>query len=221
MGLSVPNIGAFRNVIRDISRSYLFMVRIPFVGSDTQMTCFARSASLPSYNLQDVEVKFQAQTLRLAGPANFEGKWQLQFLCDEAHAIRHKFLGWMSVAYDPTILAHGSPSQYKDDRCEIHQLDRTGASIAVYRFVGLFPSEVGNIELNHDSVTPEQFQVTLTYDYWVLNAQNPLGSAFLGLSPAGLSVGIGGGNAATVGAGGFAGGGAINGIVGNLGVRSI
>jgi hypothetical protein len=189
-GVPFTNIAQFRQTIRDISRAYLFMVRMPFVGSDLQLTSFARSATLPSYKLSPVEVKFQSQTLRLAGPADFDGQWTVRFLCDEAHSIRHKFLAWQSVAYDPSIMVHGAPSQYKDDRCQVHQLDRRGNSIAVYNFVGLFPSEVGQIDIAHDNIEPEQFDVTFTYDYWTLNAQNAVGGVFLGINQNGVSVGL-------------------------------
>ena len=68
-GQPFTNIASFRRTIRDISRAYLFMIRVPFIGDDVQLTSFCRSTSLPSYTLGEVEVKFQAQTLRLAGPA--------------------------------------------------------------------------------------------------------------------------------------------------------
>lgn len=211
-GQPFTNISAFRNTIRDISRAYLFMIRIPFIGDDTQMTSFARSASLPSYSLGTVEVKFQAQTLRLAGPAEFEGTWSTSFLCDEAHSIRHKFLSWMSVAYDPSTMSHGAPSQYKDDRCQIHQLDRAGNSISVYNFIGLFPSNVGQIEVSHENVEPEQFEVTFTYDYWILNAQNASGGLFLSIAENGISTGLAGGPIGVTGP-------SINASVGNFGVQ--
>lgn len=193
-GQPFTNIASFRNTIRDISRAYLFMIRVPFVGDDVQLTSFCRTTSLPSYKLADgVEVKFQAQTLRLAGPAEFEGTWETTFLCDEAHSIRHKFLAWMSIAYDPSTMSHGAPSQYKDDRVQVHQLDRGGNSISVYNFIGAFPSEVGAIELSQEDTEPETFPVTFTYDYWVLNAQNAVGGLFLTIESNGVSAGIAGG----------------------------
>ena len=198
------NIAQFRQTIRDISRAYLFMIRMPYVGSDSQLTSFARSTTLPSYTLADVDVKFQSQTLRIAGPAEFDGQWSVKFLCDEAHSIRHKFLAWQSVAYDPSILVHGAMSQYKDDRCQVHQLDRRGNSIAVYNFVGLYPKEVGQIDVAHDNIEPEQFDVNFRYDYWTLNAQNSVGGIFLGINQNGVSVGLPGastsigGNAASI-----------------------
>jgi hypothetical protein len=192
-GQPFTNLASFRNVIRDISRAYLFMIRIPFIGDDVQLTSFCRSTSLPSYALGEVEVKFQAQTLRLAGPAVFEGSWEATFLCDEAHSIRHKFLAWMSVAYDPSTMSHGAPSQYKDDRVQVHQLDRGGNSISVYNFIGAFPSEVAAIELSQDNIEAEEFNVTFKYDYWVLNAQNAVGGLFLTIGSNGVSAGIAGG----------------------------
>lgn len=213
-GQPLTNIFQFRQTIRDISRAYLFMIRMPFVGTDDRLTSFARSTTLPAYKLHPVEVKFQSQTLRLAGPADFDGNWTVKFLCDEAHTIRHKFLAWMSVAYDPSIQVHGAPSQYLDDRVQVHQLDRRGNSIATYNFVGLFPSEVGQIDVAHDNLEPEAFDVNFTYSYWTLNAQNSVGGTFLGINQNGVSVGLPGvqtsvgGNAAS-----------INTTIGNFGLN--
>ena len=186
-GQPFTNIASFRNTIRDISRAYLFMIRVPFVGDDVQLTSFCRTASLPAYTLGDVDVKFQAQTLRLAGPAEFEGTWETTFLCDEAHSIRHKFLAWAAVAYDPSTMSHGAPSQYKDDRVQVHQLDRGGNSISVYNFIGMYPKEIGSIELSQEDIEPETFSVTFRYDYWVLNAQNAVGGLFLDIASNGVS----------------------------------
>lgn len=196
-GGPLTNIANYRNVIRDISRPYLFMIRIPFLGDDYTVTAFARSSQLPAYQLETVNVPFQSQNLRLAGPANFEGTWTVNFLADEAHSIRKRFLQWMQTAYNPATLTHGHPFEYKVDNVQIHQLGRTGNTVAYYNLVGAYVSQVGTIDVSHDSSTePEKFDVTFTYDYWVMDTNNVFGAQMIGGGSGvnvGINIGIGGG----------------------------
>ena len=212
---NILNIKNFSQVVSDISRPYLFLVRIPFIDSDEVVTCFARSTSLPGYKISKVEVAFQTQKLQFASVAQFDHSWTVNFLADSGHALRNKFIGWMSRAYDPSILRNGAPGDYKVDNAQIHQLDRTSNTVVAYQFVGFFPEDVGSIEVSHTVEDPEAFDVIFSYDYWTMGGGTGLnlsiGSFFIGID---LSTGSGGsiGGSLTIG-------GAINGIAGVLGVQ--
>lgn len=212
---NILNIKNFSQVVSDISRPYLFVVRIPFLDSDETVTCFARSTKLPNYKIAKVEVAFQTQKLQFASTAEFEHSWNVNFLADSGHALRNKLIGWMARAYDPSILRNGAPNEYKVDNVQVHQLDRTSNTVVAYQFVGLFPEEVGEIEVAHTSVDPETFDVTFSYDYWTMGGGSGInlhiGSFFVGID---LSTGSGGGIGGSLSIGG-----AINGIAGVLGVR--
>lgn len=182
----IQNVKQFGHIIRDISRPYLFLISIPYLDSNERVTAFARSTNLPAYKIGVVEVPFQTQKWRIAHTAQFDGNWQVKFLCDEGHSIRNKLIGWMQRAYDPAILRNGAPSEYKADNIKVIQLDRTSNAVVQYQFVGMFPSEVGQIEVAHaDNNEPEQFDCTFTYDYWTMaggvsNASTD--SFFIGIS---------------------------------------
>jgi hypothetical protein len=170
MALSgIQNVKQFGQIIRDISRPYLFLISIPYLDRDEKVTAFARSSSLPAYTIGVVEVPFQTQKWRIAHTAQFDGKWSVKFLCDEGHAIRNKLMAWMTKAYDPSLLRNGAPIEYKTDNIRIVQLDRSSQAVVQYQFVGMFPTNVGNIEVAHDGgEQPEQFDCEFTYDYWTM-----------------------------------------------------
>ena len=42
----------------------------------------------------------------------------------------------------------------------------------MYNFVGLYPSEVGTIDLAWDAETIQDFPVTFQYDYWEVSGGN-------------------------------------------------
>lgn len=195
----INNVKQFGHIIRDISRPYLFLISIPFLDRDEKVTAFARTAKLPAYTISTVEVPFQTQKWRIAGTASFDGKWSVNFLCDEGHAIRHKLISWMSKAYDPSILRNGAPSEYKADNIRVVQLDRGSSAVVQYQFVGMFPTNVGDIALSHEaSESPETFDCEFTYDYWTMAGGQTAASAgtfFMGISVstgvAGMSTSIG------------------------------
>jgi hypothetical protein len=208
----IQNVKQFGNVIRDISRPYLFLISIPYLGADTKVTAFARTASLPKYTIGVVEIPFQTQKWRIAHTAEFDGKWTVEFLCDEGHSIRNKIIGWMQRAYDPSITRNGAPIEYKADNIKVVQLDRTSAAVVQYQFVGMFPTEVAEIKVAHaGGEEPEQFETIFTYDYWTMAgsvASANADSFFLGIS---VDTGIGS-VAATVG-------GSIGSIAGTFGLQ--
>ena len=86
---------------------------------------------------------------------------------DEDFTIRNGLEGWMekinSHAANDTVLPLES---YKTTGDVIH-FGKNGAEIARYNFVGLFPTEIGAVELsweNNDQI--EEYTVTFAYDYW-------------------------------------------------------
>jgi hypothetical protein len=168
------NLYSFRQTIRDVSRPYLFMIEMPNIDTNVaKVTAFARTASLPKYSTSTIEVPFQSQKLRLAGPANIEGTWQVEFLCDELHALRNRFMSWVQTAYDIQRLQAGAPVSYKYDLAKVVQLSRNGSRIATYQFVGLFPTSVGDIQLSHEETGWSKFPVEFAYDYFTLDSSNP------------------------------------------------
>jgi hypothetical protein len=168
------NLYSFRQTLRDVSRPYLFMIEMPFIDTNiSKLTAFARSTSLPKYAITPIEIPFQSQKLRLAGPATVDGTWNIEFLCDELHTLRNRFMSWLQIEYDIQKMAASAPVSYKYDQTKVTQLARNGARIATYQFVGLFPTSVGDIQLTHDETGWSKFPVEFAYDYFTLDASDP------------------------------------------------
>ena len=63
-------------------------------------------------------------------------------------------------------LGSASPSLYKTD-AQVTQFSKTGVPVRVYNMVGIFPQEIGAIDVgwdNNDQI--EEFPVTFNVDYW-------------------------------------------------------
>ena len=184
-GLDINLQGLFNEKITDISRGYLFRLSLPdFIQSEpysvpsSLITAWIRSTSLPKYEIQKIDIFLQGQPIRIAGPATFDGTWTVTFLLDETHSLRHQLLRWSMLAYDAARMSHSSPGSYKNNtfysnagdlgsgNVAITQVDKRGRPVAGYTFAGVYPSEIGEVELNQDNGEPSTFQVTFTYDYF-------------------------------------------------------
>ena len=58
------------------------------------------------------------------------------------------------------------PAGYQEDAF-IHQLDRDGSTLRTYKFFDVFPTQVGQIDMNYETIdTLEEFTVELQVLYW-------------------------------------------------------
>ena len=171
------NLLDFRKTINDVSRSYLFMIEMPNIDTDARkLTSFARSTTMPGYNIEETSFKFQTATINLGYGAVFND-WSVEFLNDQVYSLRSKFLAWMSQIYDPVRVMSMSANSYKYDGVKVHQLSRTGKKVQTCQFVGLFPKSISDISLKHDATELQTFTVNFSYDYFTIDSGNPLEAA--------------------------------------------
>lgn len=165
------NLYGFRKIIGDYARPHLFMVQIgPIISSfpSEEITCFARTAKLPDYKIGSTDIEFQGLKYKIATVPEQGGSISLEFLSDEKHTLRGKFLQWLAQIADASKITFGSVAEYKSDQFFISQLDRTGKRVLTYSFIGVFPKSCGEISLSHGETTPEKFSVEFDYDYFTI-----------------------------------------------------
>ena len=130
----------------------------------------ARSASLPSSQIEIAEIAFRGRIMKIPANRTFED-WTLTIYNDTNFNIRNSFENWMDA-----INTHvGNVQRVPGDnvlsdlfqRATVEQLDGQGEPIKKYTFENCWPSNVGAIELSYDTTTEiETFDVTLTYSHW-------------------------------------------------------
>lgn len=161
----------FRYIINDVSRPYLFELQMPMIDTDSvKMTAFARSTTLPSYELEVSDIEFKAQRIKVVSGVAGSQIWSVEFLCDPAFSLRSKFIAWMSLAYEPSRMLIGDPQSYKNDATRITQLSREGTPVQGYNFIGLFPSKVSDMNVAHDSTDYHKFTVDFAYDFFTVES---------------------------------------------------
>jgi len=186
--INTKNLNQFKNRLRGGgARPNLFEASIPSFPSgisgagtlwnDTAKKDFrflCKAAQLPASTVAEIPVPFRGRILKVAGDRTFE-PWTVTIINDEDFNLRSAFEGWMNTIND---LSHATgvtnPSSYMAN-AYIAQLGRGNARnstshaqsnksqqvLRSYKFTGIFPTEVGAIDLSYDSTdTIEEFTVT-------------------------------------------------------------
>jgi hypothetical protein len=167
------NLSSFRQIINDAARPHLFQIDIPSIeDSSIALTMLAKTSILPSMSLEDKGFEFQGSKYKMAGHATFDD-WNVTFIADEFHKLRHKFLAWQSLIYDPIRQIPFTAGSYKKNGVKVIQLSKDADIVSAYEFYGMYPSRVGEINLDQGSRDIETFTVTFTYDYYVINTDIP------------------------------------------------
>lgn len=157
------------------ARPSLFQVNITnpvnSVG-DIQIPFMVKAAQIPSATLSPIEVPYFGRKIKVAGPKQYI-EWTVTVINDEDFLVRNGFEEWSNAINSPqenlTDLGGASPLLYKSTG-QVTQFSKTGAPLRIYDMVGLWPSEVGVIELaweNGEQI--EEFQVTFQFDYHTIS----------------------------------------------------
>ena len=83
--------------------------------------------------------------------------------------LRNAFESWQSgIQRYSSTNGITNPVDYQQE-LEIHQLDRNGAVIKVYKFADAYPTNISAIQLDFDQPNIETFDVEFTYNYFTSN----------------------------------------------------
>jgi hypothetical protein len=171
------NVTEFRaNMIGDGARPNLFSVSLVFptiatnaVAAGQKTSFLAKSAQLPGSSVGTVPMFYFGRELKFAGNRTF-AQWSLQIINDEDFIIRNSLESWMNAinshAGNLRNAAAASSSGYTVDAL-VTQYGKTGNTLKQYKFVGVFPIDLGAIDLDwgsNDAI--EEYSVTFDYQWW-------------------------------------------------------
>lgn len=171
--LGLFNINNFKNYMgKDGARPNLFQValNIPgdFLASPT-LSFTAKAATLPSSIVGTAVQPFFGRMVKFPGDRQFQ-PWSIQVVNDENFVVRDALERWSAkLNHNVQNVRDGgyiSATDYAADGI-VTQFSKTGTPIKVYKFIGMFPSFIGDIPLNWgQNDTIEEFPVTFEYQYW-------------------------------------------------------
>lgn len=136
-------------------------------GSQGEFMC--KTAQMPGQTIDPIDVGYFGRKLKVPGDRTFEDL-SLTIINDEDFVIRKAFEEW-SNGLNAHILNVRRPDAletngYQSDLTMIHY-DKTGQENRRYKFVGVWPSQVGSIDLGwDDNNSISETPVTLQYQWW-------------------------------------------------------
>ena len=157
------------------ARPNQFKVTMPFpgyaqVGGEIEDLAFlCRATVIPAMTVGNINVPFRGRQIKIAGDRTFED-WTVTVLNDTDFKLRNAFERWQNGINNMTDNEGlTNPVDYQVDAFVDH-LDRNGNTIKSYTLRGLYPVNVGSIELNYETNDVlEEFQTTFAYQYFESN----------------------------------------------------
>ncbi len=142
---------------------------VPNVGARISFT--AQASQIPASSIGVIEQSYYGRRIKIAGTRTF-ANWRADILNDEDFQVRHAMEVWSNEInrHQANLRAPqlATSASYRTT-ATVTQYAKTGEAIRTYRFVNIFPTEIGAIDLawaNGDQI--ETFPVEFAYDYWDL-----------------------------------------------------
>ena len=134
--------------------------------SEDLLIFMVKAAALPASNITPIEIPFRGRTLKVAGERTFD-TWTITVLNDVDFKIRTSFEQWMNgISRIADASGVTNPTDYQRT-AEVRQLNRAGEAVRKYKFVGIFPTNISQIDLSMDSTdTIEEYTVEFQVQYW-------------------------------------------------------
>lgn len=159
------------------ARPHLFNVEmsLPVALTSTSIGTFERdlpvkatATQIPASTVEAIPVFFQGRPVNFSGNRTY-APWTIEVLNDEDFGIYDAFMSWKNALNEPIDNARNSglssrPEQYKS-QAFINQLGQDDSLIKSWTVIGLFPTNVSEIQLAWEQTNQvERFQVTFAVD---------------------------------------------------------
>lgn len=156
--------GARPNLFRVVMAFPLFAQA---TGEESKTLSFlCKGAQLPESVVGQIEVPFRGRQVKIPGDRVF-AEWTITVINDTDFQIKKAFERWSNeINQHRENLGPNNPQEIMSN-ARIDHLDNKGVIIASYEMVGIWPSEVGAIEMSYESTDEiEEFPVILQYQFW-------------------------------------------------------
>lgn len=124
-----------------------------------------KTTTLPGRSFADIEVWNQGRLTVIAGPASFEGTWNVTFMDTENHSLRGRFLNWME--FIDSVANHKKESSNHDSYMSsaiLQQLSTVDNSVtAEYLFNDVYPKSISESTYSDESEDLLEFSVEFNY----------------------------------------------------------
>jgi len=169
------------NFLGDGARPTAFQIQLQFPAianspiAGAKMQFLANASALPASSMGIAPAYYFGREIKLAGDRRFN-EWQISVYNDEDFTIKNAFEAWSNAINSHSLNVRSAGalnlSGYSVD-AQIIQLSKTGVPVKSYTFKGIWPIDVGEIQVSWEAQNQiETFSVTLAVNEWGSDSTN-------------------------------------------------
>ena len=129
-------------------------------------TFLIKAAALPGSNVGVINVPFRGRQLKVSGDRTF-ADWNITVINDVSFGLRKAFEEWSERIQNHNYAVGATTLADYFSSAIVRQLDRDGEQLRAYRFDGIWPKTISQIDLDFESTdTIEQYEVVFAVQYW-------------------------------------------------------
>ncbi len=134
--------------------------------ADYKVSFLIKAAALPPSTVGMIEVPFRGRKMKVSGDRTF-ADWSVTVINDDSFKIRKSLEKWSELIQNHNFaLGTTLLDNYFCD-ATITQLDRDASPLRIYEFRGIWPTEIGAIDLDYDTTdTIEEYTCNFAVQYW-------------------------------------------------------
>ena len=145
-------------------RANRFKIFIPRAGDKIQF--LAKAGNIPAATVGIVEVQRRGSVLKLAGDRTLENR-TVSILNDVEFSARTAIEAWQQEIQELGGGNGSTTTDYLISRAFVEQLNKDDSVLARYEFFNMFPLNIGEIALSHETVDAlESFDTEFAFSHW-------------------------------------------------------
>jgi hypothetical protein len=126
-----------------------------------------KSASIPGRQVQDMPIKYQGFEFHAPGPIKYDpNPWKVTFSTPGDFLVRNAMERWSFEIFNDETSCGRFSLPCPSSTIDIGLLDNKCRIVRQYRLVGVYPSNISNIEYGQDNLEVTNFSVDFTYQWW-------------------------------------------------------
>jgi hypothetical protein len=136
---------------------------------------YATATNLPGKTLTANEVPYFGITFRTPGAVDYGGEWTISARVDNDLTLKTQLDEWISKFADLKKNG-GGDKRLTESLIKIDLLDSSLEKIThTFTMVGVFPTEMGALELDLSSGEIVSMDINIAFQYWFEGEKDPLG----------------------------------------------
>ena len=140
------------------------------VDFSTDDLVYVKAAKLPSRTIQTSEATFMGLEFNIPGNVKYEGskEYKIKFFADQKFKLWDKFQEWTREVFDDESSTGNYFTPKASANITLLAVDNELAPVKKMTLVGVVCKNVGDLEYTMDDAgTLHEFEVTLSYHFWV------------------------------------------------------